>query len=639
MTSPFRPTLAVSTFCALLAPLPLLAPVALAQTGTSTTDTAVKPVSPPAGQNDLAQTFSPIIVTATRTPQTLSHTIGDDSVIDSEILQKTPSATLGDVLGRERSIGIVEYGGPQTLTTINVRGTNSRQSLVMIDGMRVNSPTNGLPVLNAIPLNAIERIEIVRGAASSLYGANAMGGVINVITRQPADRPLSGYINMGVGSYGTTEYDAGLSGSQDMWSYSLYGGYGQSGGYQATNGDYPFANNADKDSYYRSNIGGQIGLTWAPDQTISVQTLQSRVNGGYDSFDPVYNDRGIQTLGNTIITSRNRINDRWLSTLSGSFLDEKNETRTDPKSGPPGYFQSSQAQYLWLNTLDIAADQTLNVGLERLEQSVNGSDAGRPVQFAQDSIHTNSVMANYTGKWGAHRIQASLRNDDNSQYGNFTTGSLAYAYEFARGWQASVAMNNAFRAPTFSELYYPGFSNPDLAPEKSRNYEIGLRYTHQSGKLSLVGYHNRITDLIASEAPTYIPQNIQNATIKGMTFSFEQWVGSQTQVYGSFDLLSPYNNSTGKRLPFIAQRTLRLGAEHRINDLTLDADWMLTSDRSDGTAVLGGYGLLNLGVQYAVSPQVSVQLRWNNVLGKDYTLVRGYNTPGSNVFFNVRLEM
>lgn len=626
MTSRIRPQLAVGTFCALLAPIPFLSTTAQAQ-------------SLQRAANEQAQTLDPIIVTATRTEQSLSHTIGDDSVIENNVLQKTPNATLGDVLGRQRGIGIVEYGGPQTLTTINVRGTNSRQSLVMIDGMRVNSPTNGLPVLNAIPLNAIERIEIVRGAASSLYGANAMGGVINVITRQPEDRPLSGYVNMGVGTYATTEYDAGLSGRQGMWSYSLYGGYGQSGGYQATNGDYPFANNPDTDSYYRSNVGGQLGMTWAPGQTLSVQTLQSKVNGGYDSFDPVYNDRGIQTLGNTIITSRNQLNDRWLSTLSASFLDEKNETRTNPQAGPPGYFKSSQAQYLWLNTLELARNQTLNLGLERLEQNANGNDAGRPVQFARDSIHTNSVMANYTGQWGAHRIQASVRNDDNSQYGSFTTGSLAYAYEFARGWQASVAVNNAFRAPTFSELYYPGFSNPDLAPEKSRNYELGLRYSHQSGEVSLVGYHNRITDLIASEAPTYIPQNIQSATIKGMTLAFEQWVGNQTQVYGSFDLLSPYNNSTGKRLAFIAQRTLRLGAEHRIQDFTLDADWLLTSDRNDGNAVLGGYGLLNLGVQYAVSRQVSVQLRWNNVLGKDYTLVRGYNTPGSNVFFNVRVDM
>lgn len=638
MTFQFRPEVAVGTFCAVVIPITLWAPAGMAQPSADTG--SITNAENSSGDAPADRVFDPIIVTATRNPQALSHTIGDDSVIDQDALQRTPNASLGQVLGQQRSIGLVEYGGPQNLTTINVRGTNSRQSLVMIDGMRVNSPTNGLPVLNAIPLNAIERVEIVRGAASSLYGANAMGGVINVITRQPAgDQPLRGYVNVGVGSYASTEYDAGLSGSQGMWSYSLYGGYGQSAGYQATNGDYAFANHPDTDSYYRSNVGGQLGLTWAPGQSLSVQTLQSRVNGGYDTFDPIYNDRGIQTLGNTIVTSRNRINERWLSTLSASFLDEKNETRNSPMGGGTGYFKSNQSQYTWINTVDLASEQKLNVGLEQLEQSASGFSYGQPVTFARDSVSTTSVMANYTGRWGAHRLQASARNDNNSQYGDFTTGSLAYAYEFASGWQASAAINNAFRAPTFSELYYPGFSNPNLTPEKSRNYELGLRYAHQSGEISLVGYHNRITDLIVSTAPTYIPQNVQSATIKGLTLAFEQWIGSQTQVYGSFDLLSPYNNSTGARLPFIAQRTLRLGAEHRIHEITLNADWMLTSDRTDGNTVLGGYGLVNLGVQYAVTRDVSVQLRWNNVLGKNYTLVRGYNTPGSNVFFNVRMAL
>ena len=622
MNPSYSQWLRASTACALT--VPFWATAAYGQSDTSAVST---------------QKLDPIIVTATRTPTMLSHTIGDDSVVERSKLDLTPNATLAEVLGRERGISFVEYGGPQALSTINVRGTNSRQSLVMIDGMRVNSPTNGLPVLNGIPLNAIERIEIVRGAASSLYGANAMGGVINVITRQPGDRPLSGYVNAGVGSYGTTEYDAGLSGSQDIWSYSLYGGYGQSAGYQATNGDYAFANSADADSYYRSNIGGQLGLTWSQGQTISVQTLQSRVNAGYDTANPIYNDRGIQTLSNTIVTSRNQINDKWLSTLSASFLNEKNETRTSASQGGTGYFKSYQSQYLWLNSLSLTDTQILNVGLERLEQSVEGYSWGAPVNFSTDAVHTNAVMANYTGQWDRHRIQASLRNDDNSQYGNFTTGSLAYAYEFAPGWQASVAANNAFRAPNFNELYYPGFSNPNLAPEKSRNYEIGLRYTHHSGEVALVAYHNKITDLIVSPAPTYIPQNVQSATIKGLTFSFEQQLGRQSSAYGSVDILSPYNDSTNTRLPFIAQRTLRLGAEHNISNVTVNADWMLTSDRNDGNTVLGGYGLLNMGVQYAVNKNVSLQLRWNNVLGKNYTLVRGYNTPGSNVFFNVKMAL
>lgn len=626
-----RPTsLSVSIACALSALAVSTLPAMAVAQSSDNADTQVQD----------ATRFEPVIVTATRIPSMVTHTIGDDSVITREDIARTPNDSFAQVLSRQHGISFYDRGGPQSVTGLNIRGTNTTQSLVMIDGMRVNSPTNGLPVLNAIPLNAIENIEIVRGAASSLYGANAIGGVVNIMTRQPAEDTVDAYVSAGVGSYGTSAYDAGVSGRKGMWTYSLYGGYAQSGGFQATNGDYAFADAPDSDSYYRSNVGGKLGLTWAPGQELSVQTLQSRINGGYDTTDPIYNDRNIQTLSNTIITSRNRLHEKWLSTLSVSFMNERNQNRAAPSmfTGTTEY-DSSQTQYLWLNTIDLAKGHTLNLGLERLDQSVSGTDPWGSVNFDVSSIHTNAVMANYVGQIGNHRVQASVRNDDNSQYGNFTTGSFAYAWEFLPGWQASAAVSNAFRAPTFNELYYPGFSNPNLAPEKSRNYELGLSYRHATGEVALTAYYNRITDLIASEAPTYIPANIQIASIRGLSLRVEQDIGQHTTARASFDLLSPYNNSNGERLAFIAQRTLRLGVTHRQGDFSFNTDWTLTSDRNDGTTVLGGYGLLDLGIQYDLNKHTALQLQWNNVFNKKYTLVRGYNTQGSNVFFNVRFSL
>jgi vitamin B12 transporter len=199
-----------------------------------------------------------IVVTPGRTAEPLSNTLGDNSVIGRDELDTLPNGTLADALMREHSIEALNYGGPQSLSSVNIRGTNSNQSLILIDGLRVNSATSGDVPLSAIPLSSIERVEIVRGTASSLYGADAIGGVINVITRGDQDRPFSAYANAGVGSYATTQYDAGLSGAKDGWVYSLFGGYGQSAGTNATRaGNYSY--NADKDSYYRSNVGGTLG--------------------------------------------------------------------------------------------------------------------------------------------------------------------------------------------------------------------------------------------------------------------------------------------------------------------------------------------------------------------------------------------
>ncbi|UOD50683.1 TonB-dependent receptor domain-containing protein [Orrella daihaiensis] len=589
-------------------------------------------------QNSLTSPIEldPIIVTATRSPEPVQATIGDNSVITREVLNQTPDTSFAEVLSRQHGITYINRGGPQTVSAINVRGTNSKQSLVLVDGMRVNSPTNGLPILNAIPLNAIERIEIMRGAASSIYGADAIGGVINVITRQAGDRPLQFEANAGVGTYATSKYSASLSGSQNGWTYSLYGGYGQSHGFDATNGDYPFAVTPDSDSYYESDIGGQLGYTWAEGQTLSIQTLQSRVNGGFDTLDRDFNDRGIQTLGSTIVTSRNQINERWLSTLSASFMSEKNETQNNPMGAGDGYFRSKQQQYQWLNRFELTDTQYLTIGAERLEQSVDAYSYGAPVTFDNDSLFTNSLMAIYTGQWGIHQVQASVRNDYNSQYGNFTTGSLGYAIDITRAWRANISANTAFRAPTFNELYYPGFSNPNLEPERSRNIEFGLTYRHSSGELGLTGYYNQIKDLIVSQAPSYIPDNVDTAVIKGLTLTATQVIGRNTVINASYDLLSPYNTTNDELLPFNAQRVLRVGGTHQMGEFEVNADWYLTSSRQDGAYTLGGYGLFNLGASYAVDKHLQLQVQWNNVFGKNYTLVRGFNTPGSNVFFNVK---
>ena len=229
--------------------------------------------------------LSTIVVTPARSAEPLAEALGDNSVVDRAELDTIPNATLAEALGRQHAVEFVNYGGPQTVSTINMRGTNSNQSLVLIDGLRINNATTGLPPLNAIPLNSVERIEIVRGTGASLYGADAIGGVINVITRSDQDRPFSAYANAGVGSYASTQYDAGFSGASDGWVYSLYGGYGQSAGYNSTTpSNYYY--NPDQDSYYRSNVGGQLGYTWKPGQTLTFQTFQSRVNGEPRAFQP-----------------------------------------------------------------------------------------------------------------------------------------------------------------------------------------------------------------------------------------------------------------------------------------------------------------------------------------------------------------
>jgi vitamin B12 transporter len=600
--------------------------------------------------------LDPIIVTATRSPEPLEATIGDNSVISRTELDKMPDATLAEVLGRQRGITFVNYGGPQTLSTVNVRGTNSNQTLVLIDGVRVNNSSNGLPPLNAIPASAIERIEIVRGAASSLYGADAIGGVINIITRKRGDGPISAFVNAGVGTYATSQYDAGLSGSTGKWSYNVYGGYGQSAGFNATNQE-NFYYNPDKDSYYRSNVGGSLSLEWASDQTLTVQTLQSRVNGGIDNGRPYFNDRGIQELSTNTISSSNRINEQWTSILTASLMVDKYESLTIPTASTSGqqYYRTEQTQYTWQNNFNLSEDQTLTLGYERLNQKVNGSfsDFGFPqasyVGYDGQEVFTNAFFAGYEGSWGIHSVQASVRNDYNSQYKNFTSGSLNYAIDITDQWRASVGASTGFRAPNFNELYWPQTSsfvgNPTLEPEKSKNLEAGLRYLTSKGQFAVAAYWNEITNAIINE-PTqpgsfvYTPVNIGKAKIRGVTLSGDYAITDSFVVDGSFDWLSAVNSDTNTLLPLRAQRVLKLGANYQLGEFEFDAEWFLTSARKEvfSDDFLGGYGLVNLGIAYDWDDHATIRLQWNNVLGKSYNLVEGYNTPGSNIFVNLNLR-
>lgn len=615
----------------------------------------------PAATTTVSQ-LATIVVTPARTPEPLSDTLGDNSVITRQTLDTLPNGTLTDALIRTHSIEGVNLGGPQTVSTVNIRGTNSNQSLILIDGVRVNNATNGLPPLNAIPLNSIERIEIVRGTSSSLYGADAIGGVVNIITRSDTDRPFSAYANAGVGTYATTQYDAGFSGAKDGWSYSLFGGYGQSKGFNATTPS-NYNQNPDGDSYYRSNIGGSLGYTWSPGQTLTVQTYQSKVNGSYDAGAPYFGDRGIQTLSNNIITSRNVISSFWTSTLRAGFTTDIYKTvNVDASQNffntPDGkqHFRTNQSQYVWQNDLSFSPTQIVSLAYERLDQHVDGSlvDNISPglVNYQQTSRFTNSLLAIYRGTWGPQSVQASVRNDDNSQFGNVTTGSLSYGLEFTPQWKASIGANTGFRAPNFNELYWPVtpffMGNPTLKPERSQNFEASLKYASDKTELGLIFYRNNIDNLILNEPlipgdmfSPYTPMNIDRALITGMTLTGSQKIGRDTLVRGSFDWSNPSNASTGELLPQRAQRLFKMAVDQSIGRARLTGEFFITSQRRDALTndMLGGYGLMNLVGSYPVTDNAEIQVRWNNVFARQYTLVQGYATPGSNVFVNLALKM
>ncbi len=593
-----------------------------------------------------------IVVTPARIEQPEQSALGDVTVIDSQELQQAGQSSLAEVLARHHSIETYNSGGPQTITGVFLRGANPNQTLVLVDGLRINQAASGGVNWNAIDPSTIERIEIVRGAASSLYGSDAIGGVINIITKKSGeDRPLSAFGNIGLGSYNTFKSSVGLSGASDGWDYGISASLADSGGFNSISSP---DTSKDKDGYTQRTLSASLGYRWRPGHHIGLTTYDGYTHADTDAYlaslDPAY---AVTRQQIHAITSTDDITDYWQSVLRFGF------TKESVDSSDSGSIGSLQRNYSWQNNLKLAPGQNVSVILERREERISGDTA-----YDSDARNTNSAGLVYRGDFGAHHVQASVRNDNISGYGNETTGGLAYDYDIDNAWRVGVAGNTGFKAPSFNDLYYPALyspyynyeSNPDLKPEKSRNIEASLRYQTETTKLGLVVYQNKIRDLIDGNAcKTYdafgfcalnSPANVNAATIRGITLTGEQRFGATT-VRASADFSNPKDDETGNQLSRRARQVYRLNADHRIAHWILGAEYMFVGRRYDDAAnqnSLGGYGLVNLTANYDFTKNVSVQVRWNNVLNKDYTTALyfapyGYNTPGSNVFVNLAWRM
>lgn len=606
----------------------------------------------------LAQTASQIpqlehvVVTPSRIAQLEKETLGDVTVIDSKELEQAGQSSLAEVLSRHHGIEMYNSGGPQTATGVFLRGTNANQTLVLVDGLRINGSTTGSVNWNAIDPANIDRVEIVRGAASSLYGSDAIGGVINIITKKSgADRPLSAYANMGLGSYNTFKSSLGLSGASSGWDYALATSLADSGGYSVTS--YP--GRTDNDGYTQHTLSASLGYKWRPGHHLGITAYNGYTRGDTDAYfatpEPAL---AITRQEAYSLTSTDDITDFWQSVLRFGFTRDAGDNR-DPDSSST--FGSLQRMYTWQNNLKLSPGQQVSLVLERREERTLGSQP-----YLTEQRNTNAAGLIYRGNFGAHHVQASVRNDNISGYGNQTTGGLAYDFDINDQWRIGVAGNTGFKAPTFADLYYPLSApyydykgNPDLKPEKSRNIEASLRYQTETTKLAAVVYQNKIRDLVS----TYVcqsyaggwcvlgrPENVNEATIRGLTLTAEQRFGATT-VRANADFVNPKDDSNGNQLVRRARQVYRLNADHRINQWVLGGEYMFVGKRYDDGAnknSLGGYGLLNLTASYDFTKNVAVQVRWNNVLNKEYSNALynapyGYNTAGSNVFVNLAVRM
>lgn len=567
------------------------------------------------------------VVTASRIAQAPDELLGDVTVITRDEIEKQGQTTLPELLQRQPGLELTSNGGPGTISGVFIRGANSAQTLFLIDGMRISSATSGTTALEHIPLAQIERIEILRGPASSLYGADAIGGVVQIFTRKGEGSPRP-RIKLGYGSHNTRTMEAGYGGQLGDTRFNVSLAQYDTEGINNTKRQH-FAFNPDRDSYRNDSVNFSLSHALADGHEIGLRFLQVDARIHFDS-GLLTNDFTDQDQRNWAVYSKNRFLPNWESTLTiGSSTDNQKTY-----GGFPNTYHTEEDQIYWQNNIDTGIG-TLLLGAEHIEQQLDST-----VAYSAQERTVRSYLAGWLGNYGAHDVQLNLRNDRNSQFGNRTTGSASYGYRFSESWRATVGYGTAFRAPNFNDLYYPGpfaAGNPNLKPEKSRNKEIGLYYQRANHQLSAVAFENRVDDLIDLQGAFFLPVNVNSATLRGLTLGWKaNW--DNLTAYANADIQSPRDDETGNLLRNRAQRHGNAGIEQRFGDLRLGGEVQASSMRYDNaanTVSLDGYALLNLYASYKMHADWALDARANNILDKDYELVSNYNTMGANLFVSI----
>ncbi|MEX5749040.1 TonB-dependent receptor [Massilia sp. X63] len=586
-----------------------------------------------------AQTTDTVFVTANRMPQRAADVIADTTVIHAEEIARSGAGSVADVLQRQRGIEITRNGSAGAATSVFLRGANSNGVVVLLDGVRIGSSTSGVAAWNAVPLGAIERIEIVYGPLSTLYGADAIGGVIQIFTRKGAGGPVvSG--SAGAGSNAIRQVDASVHGAADAFRYAFGAGHEESDGFSATRPG-AFGFNPDEDGYRRRNANGQLSYSPAPGIDIGAQFLHSALRAQYDNGSGAYDVHNEQDLNTAAVYATGQLTSNWRSTLQYARSDDKLGSFTSAASSGASQIDTRQDELTWQNTVALGPD-TLQLLVSRREEEVTSSATAA----LSRSRSTNSYAAAYSARRGAHLFDASARHDRSSVYGSRNTGAAGYGYDFGQGLRATASIGSSFRAPTFNELYYPGYGLPTNRPEKGRNLEAGLRYDAGGVQLDATYFRNRLTDMIVSSTPCpgragSCAYNVNEAKLEGLTVAAQTRVAA-VNLRASLDWQDPTDETTGKQLARRAKKHASLHADSSWGRLEAGAELQLSGERFDDAANrnrLGGYGLFNLYTSWQMAPGLSLLVRLNNVADKQYELARYYGTSGRTWFAGLRYGM
>jgi len=581
-----------------------------------------------AASRDDALNLPDVVISANRQVQARNDSSAANTVFTRDDIDRLQPTSLTDLLKRVPGVQIAPTGGRGSLPGVYLRGTTSAQSLVLVDGQRIANATSGDSGLQYLNVDQIERVEVLRGSRSVIYGSDAMGGVIQVFTRRNAEQGLQPRLTLGVGSHQTWERSLGLSGGDERTRFNLGASLDDTAGIDSTHASFP--SDGDRDAYRTQSISLNLSHSFSDEWAAGFNLLDNRGKSEYDNSFGRYDVATGQSVGQKPYTDYTvssasgyvdaRLSEGWQSRLELGH-SENRDTKRDTLSDDFSVFNTYRDSVNWQNDLTLDDRNSLILGGDWYEDRFHGSTT-----FSENSRWNRAafVQHRFHGEWFSTEL--GLRRDQNQQFGSQNSWSGTLSLPINPDNELLLSYSEGFRAPTFNDLYYPDtqYSNPNLLPETSKSYELQWRsqLTDQT-RLEASLYRTDLSDAIILDS-TSKPQNVASARINGVEATLKQelfgWQGNL-----GVSIIDPRDRDTGYTLARRARRTLSLDLDRQFDTLGLGASWQAISnsyDAQDNQNRLGGYALLGLRSRWAVTREVSVSLNVDNLLDRQYARAR-----------------
>ncbi len=598
-------------------------------------------------ERDQALKLPDTLISANRQVEARNDSSAANTVFTREDIDRLQPSDVPDLLRRVPGVQVAQTGGRGSLPGIYIRGTQSAQSLVLVDGQRIGNSTSGDSNLQHLNIEQIERVEVLRGSRSVIYGSDAIGGVIQIFTRRGTEQGLQPRLHLGFGSQQTWERSLGLSGGDEKTRFNLGASLDETAGIDRTHESYP--SDSDHDAYRNKSLSLSLSHALTDDVEVGANLLDNRGRSEFDNpfgrfdmdtFESVqqqpYSDFNVSSISGYVDA---RVNEIWKTRVEFGHSENREKT-FDKLSDERTVFNTYRDSVNWQNDLTLDARNSLILGGDWYEDRVNSSTA-----FDEDSRWNRAAFIQHRYQADSFSTEIGLRHDDNQQFGRQNTWSGTFTLPLNPDNDVLLSYSEGFRAPTFNDLYYPDFSNPDLKPETSKSYELQWRsQLSDSARLEASIYRTDLEDAIIFGSNSR-PQNVASARINGFEAALKQELfGWQSNL--GVAIIDPRDRDTGHTLARRARRTASWDLDRQFDRLGLGASWQLVSgsyDDLNNTQSLGGYGTLGLRSSWALNREIKLDLKVDNLLDKGYSRANysydgaqyGYREEGRAWMFGV----